>query len=67
MIYIVVFDGVMEILSDAPSGSLSWGTDSPAAAIRDFLAEHEEFEADTYYNRLRVTYCPDGFLRRKVE
>ena len=42
-------------------------TDSPAAAIRDFLAEHEEFEADPYYNRLGVTYCPDGFLRRKEE
>ena len=42
-------------------------TDSPAAAIQDFLAEHEEFEVDPYYNWLGVTYCPDGFLRRKAE
>jgi cephalosporin hydroxylase len=65
--YIVVFDGVMEVLTDAPSGSPSWATDSPGAAMRDFLAEHEEFEADLYYNRLEVTYCPSGFLRRKAE
>jgi cephalosporin hydroxylase len=65
--YIVVFDGVMEILTDAPNGSPSWATDSPAAAIRDFLAEHEEFEVDPYYTRLGVTYCPNGFLRRKEE
>jgi cephalosporin hydroxylase len=63
--YIVVFDGVLEILFDAPSGRSEWATDNPAAAIRDFLAEHPEFEADPYYNRLTVTYCPSGFLRRK--
>jgi cephalosporin hydroxylase len=65
--YMVVFDGVMEILTDAPSGSPAWATDSPAAALRDFLAKHEEFEVDPYYNRLGVTYCPDGFLRRKAD
>ncbi len=43
----VVFDGVMESLTDAPNGSPMWATDSPAAAIRDFLAEHEEFEVVT--------------------
>lgn len=63
----VVFDGIMEILTDAPSGSPSWATDSPAAAIRDFLAEHGEFEVDRYYNRLGVTYCPNGFLQREAE
>lgn len=65
--YMVVFDGVMEILTDAPNGSPLWTTDSPAAATRDFLAKHEEFEVDPYYNRLGVTYCQGGFLRRKEE
>jgi cephalosporin hydroxylase len=63
--YIVVFDGVMEILTDAPSGKLEWTTDSPVAAIRDFLSGHMEFEVDPYYNRVGVTYCQEGFLRRK--
>lgn len=63
--YLVVFDGVMETLADVPGGSPTWSTDNPAAAIRDFLAEHPEFEVDPYYNRLAVSYCPDGFLKRK--
>ena len=57
----------MEMLTDTPTGSPSWTTDSPSGSIRDFLAEREEFEVDTYYNRLGVTYCPNGFLRRKEE
>lgn len=65
--YIVVFDGVMEILGDAPNGSSLWKTESPAAAVRDFLAKHNEFEVEPYYNRLSVTYCPGGFLKRKDE
>lgn len=64
--YLVVFDGVMELLTDAPRGSPSWATDNPAAAVRDFLSEHKEFEVDRYYNRLGVTYCPGGFLRKKA-
>ena len=63
--YVVVFDGVMEILTDAPHGRSEWEIDNPAAAIRDFVASHKEFEVDPYYNRLGVTYCPSGFLRRQ--
>jgi cephalosporin hydroxylase len=62
--YIVAFDGVMRILADLPSGSSSWVTDSPATAIEQFLASHQEFESDPHYNRLGITYCPNGFLRR---
>jgi len=65
--YIVVFDGVMEMLTDAPDGKPEWATDNPAAAVCDFLAQHTEFEIDFYYNRLAVTYCPGGFLRRKED
>jgi len=34
--YLVVFDGVMEILADAPNAVETWVTDNPAAAMRDF-------------------------------
>ncbi len=64
--YVVVFDGVMEILKDAPDGKPEWDADNPAAAIRDFLHKHPEFEIDPHFNRLAVTYCPDGFLKRKA-
>lgn len=63
--YVVVFDGVMEVLSDAPSGKPEWASDNPSAALRDFLADHAEFKVDAYNNRLGVTYSPNGFLRRK--
>jgi cephalosporin hydroxylase len=64
--YLVVFDGVMDIVYDAPNGSSSWETDNPTIAVRDFLEEHPEFEVDPYYNRMRVTYCPGGYLRRSM-
>jgi cephalosporin hydroxylase len=64
--YLVVFDGVMEILADVPHGSPTWSSDNPAAAIRDFLAGHPEFEVDPYYNRLAVSYCPAGFLKHRI-
>ena len=65
--YLVVFDGVMEWVADAPSAKPGWMSDNPTAAVRTFLARHREFEIDSYYNRLGVTYCPGGFLRRKPD
>ena len=63
--YLVVMDGVMEMLADAPNAQAGWATDNPLAAIREFLTEHPEFEVDPHHNRLEATYCPQGFLRRK--
>jgi cephalosporin hydroxylase len=65
--YIVVFDGVMETVADAPGAGPDWDRDNPLVAIREFLAAHPEFEVDTRLERLRVTYCPSGFLRRRDE
>jgi cephalosporin hydroxylase len=62
--YLVVFDGVMEVLTDAPGGSATWDEDNPWQAIQDFLASNKDFEVDPYYNRLKVTHCPGGFLKR---
>lgn len=64
--YIVVFDGVMQILADAPGGKSEWASNNPTLAAEDFLAMHPEFEIDPYYNRLTATYCPGGFLKRKI-
>jgi cephalosporin hydroxylase len=62
--YIVVFDGVMQVLTDAPAGSPTWDKDNPWQAVQEFLSEHDEFEVDPNYNRLKVTHCPGGFLKR---
>jgi len=62
--YLVVFDGVMQVLTDAPGGSPDWDKDNPWQAVQEFLDRNDEFEVDPYYNRLKVTYCPGGFLKR---
>jgi cephalosporin hydroxylase len=62
--YCVVFDGVMTMVSDAPSAGEGWKQDNPLEAVREFLAHHAEFEIDSAFNRLEVTYCQSGFLRR---
>jgi cephalosporin hydroxylase len=61
----VVFDGVMQVLTDAPGGSPTWDEDNPWQAVQDFLGKTDEFEVDPYYNRLKVTHCPGGFLKRR--
>jgi cephalosporin hydroxylase len=63
--YLVVFDGVMKDLADAPSGRPEWATDNPLAALEPFLAAHPEFERDPEIIPYPVTHCPGGFLRRR--
>jgi len=63
--YVVVFDGIMPAVADAPSGRPEWKSDNPGRAVQDFLQHHPEFEVDPYYTRLLVTYCAGGYLRRK--
>jgi cephalosporin hydroxylase len=63
--YIVVFDGFMPRVADAPLGSSAWTEDSPRAAIDDFLVAHPEFEVDARYaERFGATFAPSGWLRR---
>lgn len=63
--YLVVFDGVMTVVADAPNAGADWETDNPLTAVDDFLASNAAFERDPAYGRLGVTYCPAGFLRRR--
>ena len=64
--YMVVFDTVMAVLPDAPNAKPSWAEDNPLEAVREFLEGHpDDWELDTAMNRLPVTYCHSGFLRRK--
>jgi cephalosporin hydroxylase len=64
--YLVVFDGVMQVVADSPGGSPDWDHDNPWQAVEGFLAENPDFAVDPYYNRLGVTHCPGGFLRRSI-
>ena len=62
--FLVVFDEVMPMVADAPNGKPEWDADNPLEAVRDFLAEHPDFEIDRSYERLVTSYCRSGFLRR---
>jgi cephalosporin hydroxylase len=62
--YCVVFDSVMTMVSDAPGAGEGWEHDNPLEAVGEFLQKHPEFEVDPAFNRLEVTYCQSGFLRR---
>jgi cephalosporin hydroxylase len=68
---IVAADGIMRDLSDVPGGQPEWKHDHPAAAAREFLARHPEFEmrqpewkVNTSPLKENVTYWPDGWLWR---
>jgi cephalosporin hydroxylase len=62
--YLVVFDAVMALVADAPSAGEGWNMDNPLEAVREFLDGNDDFVVDRTYERLAVTYCQSGFLRR---
>lgn len=62
--FLCAFDTVMKDLWDLPLGERKWQTDNPHRAVREFVAANRSFEVDTTRNRLRVSFAPDGFLRR---
>jgi cephalosporin hydroxylase len=62
--YMVVMDGIGEMVWDIPSGKKEWRDHWPLRAIREFLLKNPEWESDDYYTRLQVTSSPMGFLRK---
>jgi Cephalosporin hydroxylase len=61
----------MQELVGAPRTRPEWITDNPQSAIKDFLAERHDFVLEDpafIFNEgditERVTYWPNGFLRR---
>ena len=69
--WIVVQDGCMEEMAGAPRSQPDWGWNNPMRAVREFVEKHPEFviEEPTFaFNegvvRKRITYWPEGYLRR---
>lgn len=62
--YLVAMDTICHDLWDLPHGAPEWREDNPLLAVKDFLREHPEFEADRSREQFLVTYAPGGFLRR---
>ena len=63
--YIVVFDTIMPDLVGLPGSQKNWYRDNPLEAVKEFLKINNDFEIDKSCNKLFVSYCPNGFLRKK--
>jgi cephalosporin hydroxylase len=61
--YIVAFDTVCEQLEGLPFYKFDRG-DNPARAVAEFLRERDNFAVDRECDRLMVSYCKGGYLRR---
>ena len=64
-------DGIMQEVVGAPRTEPDWITNNPQSAVKDFLAERDDFVLDEPkfpFNEGvvsgRVTYWPNAFLRR---
>ncbi|MBU0536632.1 MAG: cephalosporin hydroxylase family protein [Nanoarchaeota archaeon] len=63
--YLVVTDGAQKFMSDIPDGKPEWTKDNPWDALNEFMQDNDEFDIDPFYNRLKITSNPDGFLKKK--
>lgn len=60
--YLVVQDS---FLGGHPVDVPEYGSEGPWPAIRQFVSEHPEFTVDKTRERMMLTMCTDGYLRRR--
>jgi len=62
--YIVVFDAITSKLAELGACENMYINNSPKEAVENFLKVNDNFEIDKYYNKLYISYSPNGYLRR---
>jgi cephalosporin hydroxylase len=64
--YLVVFDTIVEDLSEELFNDRPWGKgNNPKTAVWEFLKNNDNFEIDkSIENKLLITVAPDGYLKR---
>jgi cephalosporin hydroxylase len=62
--YIVVFDTNTSKLAELGACDKIYINNSPKEAVEDFLKVNGNFKIDKYYNKLYISYSPNGYLRR---
>ena len=62
--YIVVFDTNTSELAKLGIFNSKYVDNSPKEAVEEFLKKNNNFEIDKNYNKLYISYSPNGYLRR---
>lgn len=62
--YLVVFDTNSSTLAKLGACDPDYIENGPMEAIDDFLKTNDDFQVDEHYNKLFVTYSPNGYLKR---
>lgn len=65
--YIVVFDTTTSRLAKLGICEKIYLNNGPKEAVEDFLKVNNNFEINKHYNKLYISYSPNGYLRRKEE
>ena len=63
--YIVVFDTITSKMARLGVCEKRYINNGPKEAVEDFLKVNNNFEIDKHYNKLYISYSPNGYLRRK--
>ena len=62
--YIVVSDTITSKMARLGVCEKRYINNGPKEAVEDFLKMNGNFEIDKYYNKLYISYSPNGYLRR---
>ncbi len=63
--YIVVSDTITSKMARLGACEKRYINNGPKEAVEDFLKVNNNFEIDKHYNKLYISYSPNGYLRRK--
>lgn len=62
--YIVVFDTITSMLAKTGIADKKYIDNTPMEAVQKFLKQNDNFIIDKEFNKLFVSYSPDGYLKR---
>lgn len=62
--YIVVFDTITSLLAAVGIADKKYINNTPMEAVKEFLVKNDSFVIDKEFNKLFVSYSPDGYLKK---
>lgn len=62
--YIIVSDTFTSKMAELGATDRKYINNGPMEAVKEFLSKNDNFVIDKDFNKLFVSYCPDGYLKR---